>query len=266
MGPLGLMEPTLKYHPCLVGTLTCGSYPARGQCQAGSLTGLGLEHRWIDENSAKEGFIDLIIGKKINDHFSYYMVIECKRFGGGSWVFLNYDENNFNDSILSTRYKGKNDRKIIWERKNYFPESMLSSFCAVPGQNNKDTPMLERISEKLLNALESVALKKLLLDCSNTDNNLEYQAQFIPVIVTNAELISCNFKPVDVDLLSGSLSKDKTKFENIPFVRFQKTFSTSYDTGTIPMNLIEANKDSERTIWIVHAQGICNFLRQWEDK
>ena len=39
MGPPGLMEPTLKYHPCLVGTLTCGSDPARGQCQAGSLTG-----------------------------------------------------------------------------------------------------------------------------------------------------------------------------------------------------------------------------------
>jgi hypothetical protein len=39
VGPPGLMEPTLKYHPCLVGTLTCGSDPARGQCQAGSLTG-----------------------------------------------------------------------------------------------------------------------------------------------------------------------------------------------------------------------------------
>ena len=38
-GPLGLVEPTLKYHPCLVGTLTYGSYPARGQCQVGSLTG-----------------------------------------------------------------------------------------------------------------------------------------------------------------------------------------------------------------------------------
>jgi hypothetical protein len=33
------VEPPLKYHPCLVGVLTHGSHPARGQCQVGSLTG-----------------------------------------------------------------------------------------------------------------------------------------------------------------------------------------------------------------------------------
>jgi hypothetical protein len=33
------VEPPLKYHPCLVGILTYGSYPVRGQCQVGSLTG-----------------------------------------------------------------------------------------------------------------------------------------------------------------------------------------------------------------------------------
>jgi hypothetical protein len=36
---LVVMEPTLKYHPCLVGVLTGGSDPVRGQCQVGSLTG-----------------------------------------------------------------------------------------------------------------------------------------------------------------------------------------------------------------------------------
>ena len=32
-------EPMLGYHPCSTGFLTCGSDPAGGQCQAGSLTG-----------------------------------------------------------------------------------------------------------------------------------------------------------------------------------------------------------------------------------
>ena len=39
MATLVVIEPPLKYHPCLVEVLTYGSYPARGQCQAGSLTG-----------------------------------------------------------------------------------------------------------------------------------------------------------------------------------------------------------------------------------
>ena len=39
MGTPVFAEPSLKYHPCLVGILTFGSNPAREQCQAGSLTG-----------------------------------------------------------------------------------------------------------------------------------------------------------------------------------------------------------------------------------
>ena len=33
------VEPPLGYHPCVTGFLTCGRDPARGQRQAGSLTG-----------------------------------------------------------------------------------------------------------------------------------------------------------------------------------------------------------------------------------
>ena len=33
------VEPTLKYHPCVVGILTWNRYPVREQCLVGSLTG-----------------------------------------------------------------------------------------------------------------------------------------------------------------------------------------------------------------------------------
>ena len=36
---LVLVEPTLKYHPSMVGVLTQIRYPDRGQCMVGSLTG-----------------------------------------------------------------------------------------------------------------------------------------------------------------------------------------------------------------------------------
>ena len=39
MWTLVYMEPTLKYHPCLTGTLTYSRNPGQGHCLVGSLTG-----------------------------------------------------------------------------------------------------------------------------------------------------------------------------------------------------------------------------------
>ena len=38
-GPLGLVEPPLKYHPDESGLLTVARYPGPGHCLVGSLTG-----------------------------------------------------------------------------------------------------------------------------------------------------------------------------------------------------------------------------------
>ena len=37
--PLGIVEPTLKYHPGVFEVLTLARYPGWGQCVVGSLTG-----------------------------------------------------------------------------------------------------------------------------------------------------------------------------------------------------------------------------------
>ena len=39
------VEPTLGYHPCGTGFLTCGRDPAGGQCLMGSLTGAVASER-----------------------------------------------------------------------------------------------------------------------------------------------------------------------------------------------------------------------------
>jgi hypothetical protein len=39
------MEPTLKYHPYLTGTLTCPRNPGKGHCLVGSLTGAVASQR-----------------------------------------------------------------------------------------------------------------------------------------------------------------------------------------------------------------------------
>ena len=48
-GTLGLVEPTLKYHPYNFGVLTWIRYPDRGQCVVGSLTGAVSSQRVSEE-------------------------------------------------------------------------------------------------------------------------------------------------------------------------------------------------------------------------
>ena len=56
-GPLGSVEPTLKYHPDYSEVLTLTRNPGRGQCQAGSLTG-AVASQIVTE--AREGSLRLI--------------------------------------------------------------------------------------------------------------------------------------------------------------------------------------------------------------
>ena len=52
-----LPEPTLGYHPCSAGFLTRSRDPARGQCQAGSLTGAVASER---VSEALEGLLRMV--------------------------------------------------------------------------------------------------------------------------------------------------------------------------------------------------------------
>ena len=52
-----LMEPLLGYHPCDTGFLTRSRDPARGQCQAGSLTGAVASER---VSEALEGSLRMV--------------------------------------------------------------------------------------------------------------------------------------------------------------------------------------------------------------
>ncbi len=47
--PLGVVEPTLKYHPDLFAVLTLARYPGREQCMVGSLTGAVSSQRVTEE-------------------------------------------------------------------------------------------------------------------------------------------------------------------------------------------------------------------------
>ena len=51
------MEPTLKYHPGVLGVLTQARYPGREQCMVGSLTGAVSSQRVTEE---REGTLSTV--------------------------------------------------------------------------------------------------------------------------------------------------------------------------------------------------------------
>ena len=55
--PLGVVEPTLKYHPGVFEVLTLARYPGWGQCMVGSLTGAVSSQRVTEEYEGTLGTV-----------------------------------------------------------------------------------------------------------------------------------------------------------------------------------------------------------------
>lgn len=220
------------------------------------------EHRWVNDLSGAEGFIDLILSKTAQPGLTWwYIVIECKRVRGGSWVFLNTrsDQKAYDAHVLLT-CRQHESVPPKWIKADLTPASPVSFFCTVPGQADKDTPMLERVAGELLDSLESLAQEQLSVGPEPSPDYPERRAVYIPVIVTNTELVVCYFEPTEVSLSEGILQNGSGNFDTVPFIRFQKSLSTRFTTGKIPMNLKEVNKEDERTVFIVHALSLPDFL------
>lgn len=234
-------------------------------CDAHKWSVVAQEHRWVNTQSGAEGFIDLILEKRIDNFTTCYMVIECKRVRGGSWVFLaprNRHQRKDIAHALVTRRKHNEPVSAVWTTTNFLPESPVSSFCTVPGQGDRDTPMLEGVAGKLLDSLESLTTEDLSIGPQASEMRPEVRVLYFPIIVTNTELLMCEFELDEVDLSDGILKNKSGEFQSVPFIRFQKSFTSRYATAKAAMNLKEANQENQRTILVVHAPQLPDFLRR----
>jgi len=136
-----------------------------------------------------------------------------------------------------------------------------SSFCVIRGSGENDEPMLERVAGKLMRSIENLASEELLL-CPIFEDAWLY----IPVIVTTAELILCEYDPRKADLVSGEIKENDCDFRSVDFLRFQKSLFTSLSMmNKIKFDKIadlkKSNEASQRTVFIVHASGLIEFLK-----
>lgn len=223
------------------------------------------EHPWIHQDGA-EGFIDLVLAKISPTGNRFYMVIECKRSLAGSWVFLHSGislEQKNDVSLLHTAHDSDGEIPPIWTHAMCDPESPISSFCSVPGQADKATPMLERIVGTLLLSVEGLSQEMDMRMLTAAAQASQRSSIYIPVLVTNTPLVICRFDPTEVGLTSGVLEGNGGEFEPAPFVRFRKSLTTTSPSEEVALSLQDANRESQRTVLVVHAPHLLEFLRQW---
>lgn len=211
------------------------------------------EHRWIDPETGREGFIDLVVTTGTNGK----MVVECKRVRDSEWIFLvpTGSDKTQRARVLWTKKFDETRQGSAWNQFMLTPPSVESEFCIVRGQDRDQQPMLERLSSIVLRSAEALAAEELGYNSAVGWTGLRF---YFPVIVTTATLRVCRFQPTDIDLLSGELSD--AEFEEVPFIRFTKSLSSGFSTSRPPETLSDAARESQRTVFVINVKGLSTVL------
>jgi len=224
---------------------------------------LAREHPWYNAESGKSGYIDLILDNGPVPRGSggqIRLVIECKRTSGdAAWVFLAPDVSTKSATVVRTIWAMSpkpNEYRSGWLDSHAEPASYLSEFCDIRGKGEDQVPMLERISQKLLDSTESLAFEEIHLYESHGKRFV-----YLPVVVTNADLQICKFQSRDVSLLKGTF--DNCEFESVPLVRFHKSLATKSDPALFLRTVGQSNQARLRTVLIVKADYLSKFLEEW---
>lgn len=213
------------------------------------------EHRWVNSESQDDGYIDIVL-----EHVSYVvrLIVECKRVRG-SWTFLlpNRDPKLvYAAKFLHAKFPPPDVFK--WETAHFKPESYDAPFCVMEVEGKKDSRTLEKIAGELLLSLESLAVEEArLLSSRNQHSGKKW---YVPIIITTANLQVCLFDPKEISAEDGSI-QDTQEIKQVDFIRFRKNLTGNSEFQNQKFDLKEAHLENERTVFVVQAKNITNFLQ-----
>jgi hypothetical protein len=219
---------------------------------------LAREHRWVHPRSGEEGFIDLITTAGTNGK----IIIECKRVRQAEWIFLvphGAKETRSTRVLWSKRFT-ESRQGAAWDQFAFQRDSLEAEFCIIRGHADSQQPMLERLSTTLLASVEALAQEELSYKRHVGLTGLRF---YFPVIVTAATLYVCRVQPSEIELANGELKT--ASFEEVPYIRFTKSMSTSLPSSRPASTLEEAAREGRRTVFVVNASQLVPFLSgKWE--
>lgn len=215
------------------------------------------EYPWTSLDAARTGFIDLVAARG-----NFRCVFECKRTQGGEWIFLAPDGSKDTDELrVLWAYRGETgDRSWGWDDFRFQPRTLRSEFCIVRGASDDDRPLLERLGSDLVRAAESLAREDL-----SVRDRREGPMLYVPVIVTNARLYTCQVEPGAVDLATGEVPQSAC-FAEVSAIRFRKALLSDqkHDTRTYSTTA-EGQLLKERSAMVVHISHLVEWLKRLEE-
>ncbi|PKN64135.1 MAG: hypothetical protein CVU57_16300 [Deltaproteobacteria bacterium HGW-Deltaproteobacteria-15] len=229
------------------------------------------EHHWVNSKEGTDGYIDLIL--EHCRHTAFVLIVECKRVDQGQWVFLvQTSDSQRQQTMLASCFYVKGhvptatpDKQrlmlIGYSDFSLTPSSPESDMCIIRGEGDRDKPMLERISARLLDSTYAVAVEELCLR-ERPQNRI-----YVPMIITSAQIRVCRFATDNISLLDGNLSE--ANFETVPFIRFRKSITTSTISMADRRNIKKSSlrglaQAKERTILVVNSASLFEILKSIE--
>ena len=192
-------------------------------------------------------FLDIVAVSK-----QLILTIECKKTAKETFTFLlplggvstgHIEE--FHCLCGVPHYtQGKHD--VRWHTWKLSPQSSTAEFCIVGNRSGGNQRLLERDGSLLVSATDAFA------GDLQGNNNLNWQLPYlvVPVIVTNAKLYATRYEPTKVSLESGGFEHPPTDIENVPWIRFSKTFG--------------GRDFAPRSIFVVNSMSFEEFLGKLE--
>lgn len=231
------------------------------------------EHPWRNPDSDTSGFIDLVLRR--DDFPGDRLVIDCKRVRNEDsrqlqWLFLLTDPNPSETNRQSclevlgapptTASHGLWQDIRIWENLKVTPPSYQSEFCVLSGDEPKRQPILESHCADLLESLDGLAGEEVNIGKSR--KSATRPIFIFPAIVTNAKITVCKFKSSEIKLTDGTLDLNAVTLTEVPFIRFRKSLVGNFPKGQF-QNLKDANRERERSVFIINSEGLVEFLKKW---
>jgi hypothetical protein len=233
------------------------------------------EHPWGHPELVSSGFIDIVL--KHEQYSTCRLVMECKRIKADDarqlrWIFLLPDsETRHTELATCLEVVGQTNCKTdpptwndvrLWDHVLSKPKSLQSEFCVLTNDEQRRQPILESLAAEVLESIEGLAQEEINIKKSQNPSS-SVRLFIFPVIVTNADLVVCRFNSNLVNIHDGTLDSDKAETSSVPFIRFRKSLGTSFPPGSFN-NLKSANQARERTVFVVNAASITEFLTGWE--
>ena len=233
------------------------------------------EHAWTNPEDGRSGFIDIVL--KHEQYTTFRLVTECKRIKADDnrqlrWLFLLPDQDTKETTLASClevvgRMNKTGEARLwedfrVWDSVNLAPPSLESEFCILTSDEQRRQPILEGLATEVLESIEGLAQEEINIAKSQTPAS-STKLFIFPVIVTNAEITVCQFKPELIKIEDGTLDAKSAEIFAVPFIRFRKSLATNFPEGEY-YDLRTANKARERTVFVVNAASISQFLSGWQ--